>query len=80
MLSSDEVVCICSMPTVLILLFFVGLLTYLLHHSCLCLSEYLIVFSGAVFSSALYSSVLSLLHAWSRESLGSRIGSVKLVS
>ena len=40
----------------------------------------MIVFSGAVFASALCSSVLSLLHAWSRESLGSRIGAVELVS
>ena len=59
---------------------FCWLLVYLLNHSCLGLSEDLIVFSGVVFSSALCSSVLSLWHAWSRESLVSRIRTVKLVS
>ena len=56
------------------------LLMYLLNHSCLGMSEYMIVFSEAVFSSALYISVLSLWHVWSRESLVSRVGAVKLVS
>ena len=55
-------------------------LMYLLNHSCLGLSECLIVFSGAFFSSALCSSVLSLWHVWSKESLVSRVGGVKLVS
>ena len=55
-------------------------LTYLLNHSCLGLPEHLIVFSGAAFSSALCSSVLSLLHAWSKDSLASKIRVVKLVS
>ena len=52
----------------------------LLNHGCLGLFEYLIVFSGAVLSNAFSSSVLSWLHASSRESLLSIVGGMKLVS
>ena len=55
-------------------------LMYLLNHSCLGMCEYLIVFSGAVFCSALCSSLLSLWYVWSRESLVSWVRAVKLVS